>query len=145
MLQVSSKFTSLSPASAISQNVSRTQLCTEVYGVPCPQINNSKLCRLRQIANKKYKGIQELYLGWKLSVHAIPRVCTLNIFDYEISLSCGKCRKHHREPLFGHSNTFGRGLPVCTSTPLSGVSWLKGSSKTPATVYIFFWRQSLKN
>jgi hypothetical protein len=37
---------------SISQNVSRTQLCTEVYGVPCQQINNSKLCRLRQIFYK---------------------------------------------------------------------------------------------
>jgi|LakMenE01Jun11ns_1017448.scaffolds.fasta_scaffold9202187_1 hypothetical protein len=27
----------------ISQNVSCTQLCTEVYGALCPQINNSKL------------------------------------------------------------------------------------------------------
>jgi hypothetical protein len=28
---------------SISQKVSRTQLCTEMYGVPCQQINNSKL------------------------------------------------------------------------------------------------------
>jgi hypothetical protein len=56
-----------------AQNVSRTQMCTEVYGVPCPQ---------------------------------------KNLFDYEISVSCGKFRNHHREPLFGHGNTFDRGLPV---------------------------------
>ncbi len=37
----------------------------------------------------------------KLSVHALPGLCTLNIFEYEISLSCGKFRNHHREPLFG--------------------------------------------
>ncbi len=91
---------------------SRSQLCTEVYGVSFSQINNSKLCRLRQISYKKYKTIKKLYLDWKLSVHAIPGLCTLNIFDYEISLSCGKFRKHYREPLFGDGNTFGRGLPV---------------------------------
>jgi hypothetical protein len=38
----------------------------------------------------------------KLSVHALPGLCTLNIFEYEISLSCGKFRNHHREPLLGH-------------------------------------------
>jgi len=48
----------------------------------------------------------------KLSVHALPGLCTLNIFEYEISLSCGKFRNHHREPLFGHGNTFDRGRPV---------------------------------
>jgi hypothetical protein len=35
----------------------------------------------------------------KLSVHALPGLCTLNIFEYEISLSCGKFRNHNREPL----------------------------------------------
>ncbi len=69
-------------------------------------------CRLRQISYKKYKTIKELYLGWKLPAHAIPGLCTLNIFVYEISLSCGKFRKQHREPLFGHGNTFDRGLPM---------------------------------
>jgi hypothetical protein len=48
---------------SISQNVSHTQLCTEVYGVPCPQINNLKLSKLRQISNRKLKAINELYLG----------------------------------------------------------------------------------
>ncbi len=48
----------------------------------------------------------------KLSVDALPGLCTLNIFEYEISLSCGKFRSHHREPLFGHGNTFDRGQPV---------------------------------
>ena len=48
----------------------------------------------------------------KLSVHALPGLCTLNIFEYEISLSCGKFRNHHREPLFGHGNTVDRGRPV---------------------------------
>jgi hypothetical protein len=80
--------------------------CSSIFGtevgVPFPQINNSKLCRLRQISNKKYKAIKELYLDWKLYVHAIPGFCTLNIFNYEI---CGKLRKHHCEPLFGHGNT----------------------------------------
>ncbi len=61
---------------------------------------------------RKLKAVKELYLGWKLPVHAITVLCTLNVFDYEISLSCEKVRKHHREPLFGHGNTFGRGLPV---------------------------------
>ncbi len=106
---------------SISQNVSRTQLGTEVYDVPCPQINNSKLCRLRQISYKKCKIIKELYLGRKLSVHALPGLCTLNIFEYEISLSCGKFRKHHRMPLFGHGNTFGRGLPVVV--PARQATW----------------------
>jgi hypothetical protein len=40
---------------------------------------------------------------------------TYSIFDYEIFLSCGKFSKHHREPLFGHGNTFDRGQPVCGS------------------------------
>ncbi len=48
----------------------------------------------------------------KLSVHALPGLGTLNIFEYEISLSCGKFRNYHREPLFGHGNTFDRGRPV---------------------------------
>jgi hypothetical protein len=62
---------------------------------------------------KKYKAIKELYLGCKLAVHALPGLCTLNILDSEISLiSCGKFRKHHREPLFGHGNTVARGLPT---------------------------------
>ncbi len=51
----------------------------------------------------------------KPSVHALPGLCTLNIFEYEISLSCGKFRNHHQEPLFGHGNTIDRGWPVtCT-------------------------------
>jgi hypothetical protein len=45
-------------------------------------------------------------------VHALPGLCTLNILEYEISVSCGKFRNHHREPLFGHGNTFDRGRPV---------------------------------
>ncbi len=45
-------------------------------------------------------------------MHAVPGLCTLNIFEYEISLSCGKFRNHPREPLFGHDNTFDRGRPV---------------------------------
>jgi hypothetical protein len=45
-------------------------------------------------------------------VHALPGLCALNIFEYEISLSCGKFRNHHREPLLGHGNTFDRGRPV---------------------------------
>ncbi len=89
---------------SISQNVSRTQVCTEVCGVPCPQINNSKLCKFRQISNRKFKAVKELYLGRKLPVHAMPGLCTVNVLDYEISLSCEKFRKHHREPLFGHGN-----------------------------------------
>ncbi len=49
-------------------------------------------------------------------MHALPGLCTLNIFEYEISLSCGKFRNHHRELLFGHSNTFNRGRPVMEIT-----------------------------
>jgi hypothetical protein len=30
-------------------------------------------------------------------------------------LSCDKFRNHHREPLFGHGNTFDRGRPVVLS------------------------------
>jgi hypothetical protein len=37
--------------------------CVPVNGVLCPQINNSKLCKLRQISNRKLKAINELYLG----------------------------------------------------------------------------------
>ncbi len=48
-------------------------------------------------------------------MHALPGLCALNIFEYEISLSCGKFRNHHREPLFGHGNTFNRGRPVYIS------------------------------
>jgi hypothetical protein len=40
-------------------------------------------------------------------------LCAFNIFSYEMSLSCWTFRKHDREPLFGHGNTFGRGRPVC--------------------------------
>ncbi len=48
----------------------------------------------------------------KLSVHGLPELCTLNIFESEISLGCRKFRNHHRKPLFGHGNTFDRGRPV---------------------------------
>ncbi len=48
-------------------------------------------------------------------MYALPGLCTLNIFEYDISLSCGKFRKHYREPLFGQANTFGRGLPVLSA------------------------------
>ncbi len=48
-------------------------------------------------------------------MHALSGMCALNIFEYEISLSCGKFRNHHREPLFGHGNTFNRGRPVVAS------------------------------
>ncbi len=52
---------------------------------------------------------------------------TLNIFSYEISLSCGTFIKHDREPLFGNGNTFSRGRPVCVTTQCSfpGEKWLK--------------------
>jgi hypothetical protein len=104
--------------------VTRSQQCTDVYGVPCPQLNNSKLCRLRQSSYKKCETIKELYLSPKLSVHALPGLCTLNIFEYEISLSCGKFRNHHREPLFGHGNTFDRGRPVRVPIYNSGRGFL---------------------
>jgi hypothetical protein len=45
-------------------------------------------------------------------MHALPGLCTLNIFEYEISLSCRKFKNHHQEPLFGHGNTFDRGRPM---------------------------------
>ncbi len=48
-------------------------------------------------------------------MHALPGMCTLNIFEYEISLSCGKFRNYHREPSFGHGNTFDRGRPVAAT------------------------------
>ncbi len=41
----------------------------------------------------------------------VSRLWTLNIFSYEISLSCGTFIKHDREPLFGNGNTFDRGRP----------------------------------
>ncbi len=95
---------------------SRTQLCTEVYGVPCPQINNSKICKLRQISNRKLKAINELYLGWKTVCACYTSIVYIKyvwIWDTpEIPLKCGKFRNHHREPLFGHGNTFDRGRPV---------------------------------
>ncbi len=62
-------------------------------------------------------------------MHAIPGMCTLNIFDCEISLSCGKFRKHHREPLFGHGNTFGRGLPVVETVQGGGGGGFQPPSK----------------
>jgi hypothetical protein len=40
---------------SISQNVSRTQLCTEMYGALCLRINKSKLCILLQIYKGKFK------------------------------------------------------------------------------------------
>ncbi len=61
----------------------------------------------------KIEGRKEA-VYWLITVSTcnVPSLCTLNIFSYEISLSCGTFRKHDREPLFGHGNTFDRGLPV---------------------------------
>ncbi len=44
------------------------------------QIKNSKLCRLRQNSDGKLKAIKELYIGWKLSVHAMCQVCVHEIY-----------------------------------------------------------------
>jgi hypothetical protein len=63
----------------------------------------------------KIEGCKEAVYRLKLSVSAMYLVCvhcTLNIFSYEISISCGTFRKHDREPLYGHGNTVDRGLPV---------------------------------
>ncbi len=97
-------------------------MCTDVYGVPCPQINNSKLCKLRQISNRKFKAIIELYLGWKTVCACYTRIVYIKyiwIWDMNMNMNlnmnmryCGKFRNHHREPLFGHGNTFDSGWPV---------------------------------
>ncbi len=93
-------------------------LCAEVYGALCSQINNSKLCILRQVSKGILKAVKKLY------IYRLKNVCTwivsglwtLNIFSYEIPLSCGTFIKHDREPLFGNGNTFNRGQPVSTCT-----------------------------
>ncbi len=78
-------------------------------------------------------------------VLALPGLCTLNIFEYEISLSCGKFRNHHREPLFGHGNTFDRGRPVANQRTskkqftLNTCSCLKLESPTPQILYVYLW------
>ncbi len=93
---------SLSPASA-----------RKWPGVPCPQLNNSKTMQIKTNFQQRIEGHKwAVFRLKKLSVHALPGLCSLNIFEYEISLSCGKFRNHHREPLFGHGNTFDWGRPV---------------------------------
>jgi hypothetical protein len=49
--------------------VSRTQLCAEVYGALCSQINNSKLRILRQISKVDVEGHKE-------AVYRLKTVCT---------------------------------------------------------------------
>ncbi len=65
-------------------------------------------------------NFQQKIQGHKWAVFRLEKLlCMLyqyNIFEYEISLSCGKFRNHHREPLFGHGNTFDRGRPVALPT-----------------------------
>jgi hypothetical protein len=78
MFQSSSNFT------CISQNVSRTQLCTEVYGALCPQINNSKLCTLRQFSKGKLKAVKKLPIDSKLFVHEMYLVCVHKIYLFMI-------------------------------------------------------------
>jgi hypothetical protein len=85
----------------ISQTLFCTKLCTEVYH-----------CK------GKRKAVKQLYIGSKLSVQCacyVLGLCTLNILGSEISLSCGKFRKHGHEPLLGHGNTSDRGLPFPSS------------------------------
>ena len=48
----------------------------------------------------------------------VPGLWTLNIFAYDIYLCWGTLTKHDCEPLFGHGNTFDRGLPVYGPTPI---------------------------
>jgi len=52
----------------------------------------------------------------KEAVYRLKTVCTLSVYIkyiyYDISLSFRTFRRHDREPLFGHGNSFGRGLPV---------------------------------
>ncbi len=111
------------------------------HGAPCSQINYSKLCRLRQISLGKLKAAKKLCIGWKLSV---PGLWTLNIFAYDIYLRWGTLTKPDREPLFGHGNTFDRGLPVvCIRWRISTVKaflillWLKDLTwSKPLTQYI---------
>ncbi len=45
----------------------------------------------------------------------VPGLWTLNIFAYDRYLRWGTLTKHDREPLFGHGDTFDRGLPVAIS------------------------------
>jgi hypothetical protein len=81
-----------------------------VYCALCLQINDSKLCILRQISKENLKAAKKLYICRLKTVCKlnVPGLCTLNIFCYEISLSCGT----FQNPLLGHGNTFNRGLPV---------------------------------
>ncbi len=81
-----------------------------------------KLCRLRQII--KGKAAKKMCICWKLSVHAMNGLWTLNIFAYEIYLRWGTFTKHDREPLFGHGNTFDRGLSVVHTTTVYNIDIL---------------------
>ncbi len=87
-------------------------MCKEVYGALCPQINNSKLCILRQISRGKLKALTKLYRLKSVCTWNVLGLGAFNIVSYEMSLSCWTFRKHDREPLFGHGNTFDRG-PTC--------------------------------
>ncbi len=46
----------------------------------CPQINNSKLCTLRQITKGQLKAVKKLSMDWKLFVHEMYLVCVHKIY-----------------------------------------------------------------
>ncbi len=76
MFQFSDNFTSLLPASA--------RMCPPVYrGVWCtsPQINNSKLCRLRQISKGKFKSVKVC-----IAENCLCRLCTRYIITINVPL-----------------------------------------------------------
>ncbi len=73
--------------------------------------------------NKKRRSIDgrgarsapfDVLMSPKRRVRARPK---LNIFGYEISLSCGKFRKHDREPCLDKATHSIRGLPVHGKDP----------------------------
>ncbi len=58
---------------SISQNVSRTQLCTEVYGAPCPHLNNSKQIKTMHIKTNFLRKIE----GRKEAENCLCLQCTV--------------------------------------------------------------------
>ncbi len=97
MFQSSSNFTFLLPASArrmCPKEYCPVHNCVQkrmVHCVHCPQINNSKLRILKETSKGKLKGIKNcMYSRLKtVCTWNVAGLCTLIIFSYEISLSCG--------------------------------------------------------
>jgi hypothetical protein len=55
------EYTELQPLLSGVHSVMRVK--SVLYGALCPQINNSKLCTLRQISKGKLKAVKKLSIG----------------------------------------------------------------------------------